>query len=1081
MSGCPTLLELENHAAGHNGAVDLHTHMQECARCRASVRDIRLNNALLAELATRLAPKTSKRIAPAPSMPLLESYELLEPIGHGVQGVVYKAVQKATKRVVAIKFLLGGSFASERRRGRFDREVELAAAMRHPNIVTVFDSGATADGRHFCAMEYVEGLPLDAFLGGPQLSVRETLRLFVKVCSAIEYAHQRGVIHRDLKPANILVDASGEPRVVDFGLAKLTGSDAPAMTQTGEFAGTFAYAAPEQTLGRPELLDTRTDVYALGVILYEMLTGELPYDTTGSLANVLRAVAACAPRAPASLRADIDGELHTILMKSLAKEPDRRYQSAGQLAADVEHYLAGEPIDAKRDSAWYVLRKTVRRHRIPFAAAAALVLLVGVVAVAMTIAYRRASRAESATAARSHELARLLSISNIERGRTLAAAGNTAAAEELLWHEYFVEAEDRSVDRSLSPATWALRELYARQPCLRTIALPAADIATAAIGVDGRVVALAERGSDNVQLWDTESGKHISVRSCEGTPSWLMFGPADRWLACGRHDGVVVIWDLTDPAFERVGRKHAARVSHLAFSPDGSELATGDDAGHIVCWALPALEPRSSIATNSGVIRNQIVAQDGALLFSSATDLTARRRAPDSTFVLDSPVVSQRRPITQMALSGDGESLASIGDDIGIWDFRELRRRRTMPGPTGAVTAAALNNDGSLLAVGGADRNIHLWDATSGTLLRVLGGHTGPVNWLRFSTDDKSLVSMSTEDRTMRFWSVGLDASVRTLDPHVDTVQSACYNADGTRLATASGGRAVLLWDVAAAAVKRRLEGEALVHSVAVSCDGLVAAAQNDGSIPVWDSRSGARLATLRGHTGAANSVAFSPDGRALASTSQDGTLRLWEPRSGTCLRTLADSHEPLSRVCFSPDGRLVAAGGKNSAELIAKGDPHRNLVRVWDVGSGRLVTSLAGHRAPVRAVCFSPDGTTLASGSDDQTVRLWNIAAASCFATLEAHGGGVFGLSFRGDGCLLACGGGDGGIRLWDVAQRRCLSTISSNDSTVFGVHLSADGRTLTSWGADKALTIRDLEFYNSCVAGNEPFRRGLVRDVAK
>ena len=320
-------------------------------------------------------------------------------IGRGAQGAVYHGIQKATKRHVALKLLhrrrLRHAAAAAPLRARSRTGRRPAASEHRHDLRQRHDRRRAAllrDGAD-------RGRSLDQFLAdvvqtsGRRPAVNDTLRLFLKICSAVEYAHQRGIIHRDLKPANILIDASSEPRIVDFGLAKHTAADDLAatlmQTQAGEFAGTFAYASPEQTQGKPDLIDTRTDVYALGVILYEMLTGELPYTTTGSLSEVLRAIAEEPPRDPSAIRPEIDHELETILHKALAKEPDRRYQSAGLLAKDIEHYLADEPIDAKRDSAWYMLRKTVRRHRVPASFAAAAVVMLAIFAVSMSVAYRR--------------------------------------------------------------------------------------------------------------------------------------------------------------------------------------------------------------------------------------------------------------------------------------------------------------------------------------------------------------------------------------------------------------------------------------------------------------------------------------------------------------------------------------------------------------------------------------------------------------------------------------------------------------------------------------------------------------------
>ncbi len=395
---CPALARLEEHAAGGEAAGGpVAGHLARCEACRERLQEIRADNALL-ERITRLGRMQASGGAGGVDAGIVAvpGYEVLGEIHRGAQGVVYRARQLATRRTVALKVLLRGAFATTRQRLRFEREIDLAAGLDHPGIVTVYDSGTTADGRHWYAMEHVDGQPLDGFLRARKLPLRGVLGLFRSICDAVSHAHQRGVIHRDLKPANILVDGAGEPHVVDFGLARpidpqVRGEQAT-VTSEGGFLGTLAYASPEQARGGTDAIDVRSDVYALGVILYEMLAGEYPYPVTGRLSDVLDAIAGTPPR-PLRARREgryrLDGELETIAGKALAKEPARRYQSAEALRRDVEHYLAGEPIDARRDSSWYVLTKTLSRYRLQAAAAAALVVLLAGFAAAMSVAWRR--------------------------------------------------------------------------------------------------------------------------------------------------------------------------------------------------------------------------------------------------------------------------------------------------------------------------------------------------------------------------------------------------------------------------------------------------------------------------------------------------------------------------------------------------------------------------------------------------------------------------------------------------------------------------------------------------------------------
>ena len=324
----------------------------------------------------------------------IPGYEITCEIYRGGQGVVYQAIQKSTKRKVAIKVLRQGTFASPDERFRFQREVHILAQLNHPNIVTIHDSGETAGGAYF-VMDYITGKPLDQHVRDAKLSIEDILILFRKICEAVNVAHLRGFIHRDLKPSNILVHPSGEPQILDFGLAKVSDyeilDDDPSFhaTITGQFLGSLHWASPEQAAGRPDKIDIRTDVYSLGVTLYEMLTGKFPYEVAGGMHDVLDRIVRAEPVRPSTIRSEINHEVETIVLKCLQKERERRYQSAGEIARDILRYENGEPIDAKRDSGWYVLRKSLRRYRVPVVLITTLVLAITVALVVALVARDR--------------------------------------------------------------------------------------------------------------------------------------------------------------------------------------------------------------------------------------------------------------------------------------------------------------------------------------------------------------------------------------------------------------------------------------------------------------------------------------------------------------------------------------------------------------------------------------------------------------------------------------------------------------------------------------------------------------------
>ncbi len=307
-------------------------------------------------------------------LPEIPGYEVVKLIGRGGMGVVYKAIQSSTRREVALKLLLEGPLASEQSRKRFEREIALAAQLKHPNIIPIYDSGS-CDGRMYYAMEYVRGAALGAYVKTHRLDVRGRLALFNKVCAAVRHAHQRGVVHRDLKPTNILIDGDGAPHVLDFGLAKAAGLEDMQASVTAQIVGTPAYMSPEQAVGDPGGIDIRTDVYSLGVILYELLTDSMPYPTDVPIGKLLDHIAHTEAEPPYRYNRKIDAELSAILLAALEKAKDARYQSLDVLMGDITRYLAGEPISVRPASGLYLLKKAVWKHRLALGVAAVLLLI----------------------------------------------------------------------------------------------------------------------------------------------------------------------------------------------------------------------------------------------------------------------------------------------------------------------------------------------------------------------------------------------------------------------------------------------------------------------------------------------------------------------------------------------------------------------------------------------------------------------------------------------------------------------------------------------------------------------------------
>ncbi len=422
MTKCLTDEQLDRLAEGELPASEagmLKEHIDQCAKCRRLYEECRKNlvfsetvRETVTEGTTLVAGESMKALLREPTIPQVDEirgYRILNEIHRGAQGVVCRGESEHTGEIVAIKFLREGPYASDASLKRFEREIELVQSLQHPNIIRVLESGVSKIGHQYFVMEFVDGMPLHRYVWSKKLALEDALELFVRVCHAVNHAHQKGVLHRDLKPSNVLVDRHGVPHVLDFGLAKDTLDDAVTLvSMTGQVVGTLPYMSPEQARGNHDQVDIRTDVYALGVMLYRLLTGQYPYPVTGALPDILKNITETPPTPPSqawtgksgvinrsrTARAGeagcpIDEDVETILLRTLAKDPTRRYPNVDALTEDLQRYLNGQPIAAKRDAGLNVLSRSLKRYRLALIGAAFGILLTTAFAIVVMILWEQ--------------------------------------------------------------------------------------------------------------------------------------------------------------------------------------------------------------------------------------------------------------------------------------------------------------------------------------------------------------------------------------------------------------------------------------------------------------------------------------------------------------------------------------------------------------------------------------------------------------------------------------------------------------------------------------------------------------------
>jgi eukaryotic-like serine/threonine-protein kinase len=977
---------------------------------------------------------------------VLGPYKLVEPIGEGGMGTVWMAQQtEPVKRVVALKLIKAG-MDSKQVLARFEAERQALALMDHPHIAKVLDAGTTGAGRPYFVMELVRGVPITRYCDERRLTPRQRLELFIPVCQAVQHAHQKGIIHRDLKPSNVLValyDGQPVPKVIDFGVAKAAGqplTDKTLVTGFGALVGTLEYMSPEQAEINQLDIDTRSDIYSLGVLLYELLTGSPPFSrkelekagmlemlrvireqeptkpsTKLSTAKGLPTLAANRGTEPAKLTKLVRGELDWIVMKALEKDRNRRYETANSFAMDVQRYLADEPVLACPPSAGYRLRKFVRRNKGALATAALLVVMLLVVGGALVVSALWAANARALVEA---DAKKKLEVSLYFEHITLA------------YHELSVDNLGRAL-KLLEECPPELRDwewYYLIRLCrVEPVVLrDAADLHGVAFRPDGEQLAAACEDSA-VKIWNLKTGKVAqTLPGHAGYVYSVAFRPPDgRYLASASADKTVRVWDLAtgQTVFSRPGQlgEMSGMANAVAFSSDGRLLAAGGE--------------------------------DGIVTVYDAADGGKVGQLPEK----------HEYAAECVAFSPDGRLLAtgSWGGVLRIYNARTWELLHRIPGHSYRIAAVVFRSDSRWLATASYDRTVKVWDAATGDRLHTLRGHTGFVGGLAFSHDGRRLFSLGGEDKAVKVWDPLTEREILTLRGHSLLGQSLAASSDGLRLASCSFDRTIRIWDATPLKGDEGLEALTLGHeyevwSAAYSPDGRYLAWANweAGTVELRDARTGALVRTLTPAKDVSRvyRVAFSPDGKHLAAAaiSKDWTaiITIWETETGQQAFPEIRERSVGFFVSFDSTGQY----------LVREGPEHE--VQVRDLRTSEVVGVVGRHQGQIRTMAFSPNGKRLATASNDGTVRVWAWDPARLGQRPElelpvrafAFGNRV---AFRPDGETLVTAGEQHTVKIWDAKTGRELQTLRGHTGDVCAVAFSPDGQWLATAGHDTTVRL--------------------------
>jgi WD40 repeat protein/serine/threonine protein kinase len=1054
-------------------------------------------------------PEATLRVVPTRSEQTgdrIDRYKLMEKVGEGGCGVVYVAEQnEPVRRRVALKVIKLG-MDTKSVVARFEAERQALAMMDHSNIAKVLDAGTTAQGRPYFVMELVRGIRITDYCDQAQLSTRQRLELFIPVCQAIQHAHQKGIIHRDIKPSNILVtlhDGVPVPKVIDFGIAKATEgrlTDQTVYTQLHQFIGTPAYMSPEQAEMSGLDIDTRSDIYSLGVLLYELLVGSTPFDAQELMAlgldQLRRTIREQEPTRPSTKLATLAGEALTttakrrsveasqlshllrgdldwIVMKCLEKDRARRYETANGLAVDLKRHLNNEPVVARPPSNLYRLQKMVCRNKMVFGAAAvvAVALVSGTLVSTWQMVVARRAQQETEVARQGEQQQRLqaqsaLQMAEAEKQRADVQAQNATESQRQAERSLYAASMNLAQEAWQRNKVGHVRQLleetainphrgfewyyWQRQAHLELFTLRGhgASVQAVAFSPDGRQLVTGSyddtgKARGNAKLWDVTTGKElVTFKGYNGGILSAAFSPDGQRVAVSGWDDTAKVWEAATGKELVTLKGHHIQVWAVAFSRDGQRLVTGGDKA-IKVWDATTGKEVLSLKTSGGV-PSVTFSPDGRRLVTGSWGRAAQ--VWDAVTGQEQLTLNGHAgAVRSVAISPDGQRVVtgSYDQTAKVWDAVTGQELLTLRGHSGEIPSVAYSPDGRRIVTGSHDQTAKVWDAVTGQELLTLKGHTRFVRAVAFSPDGRRIVTGSA-DNTTKIWDADLSQEL-TLRGHRGHVRAVAFSKDGQRIITGSFDGTVKVWEALSGKEVQSLEGHgAQIRALALSPDGQrIVTGGSDGTAKLWETTTGKQFATLQGHDNWINSVAYSHDGQRIVTSSHDQTARVWDARSGQELLVFKGHSDAVIFAAFSPDGQRVATA---SADRTAK---------VWDTTTGQERLTFKGHSDAVLTAAFSPDGQTLVTGSGDFTTRLWDAGNGRNLFTLKGHSADVISAAFSQNGQRIVTGSWDATAKVWDTKSGKELLSLGGHSAGILSVAFSPDDQRLVSASWDNTAKV--------------------------